>query len=158
MARRNSDEFAELIFSAAAVGLGGRWDECGSLPVRLGVLAFLVFALAGQQVLAQSAAGGDAAKGRLVFLECQGCHAVAPGGPVLVGPDLAGVVGRKAASLPGYDYSAALKSSGLVWTDANLDKWLTDPSLLVPGTKMAFAGIDSPALRADVIAYLGTLK
>jgi len=121
-------------------------------------LAFAVFALAGQQAWAQSAPAGDAGKGKLVFLECQGCHAVAPGGPALVGPDLDGVVGRKAASLPGYEYSAALKSSGLVWTDAKLDKWLTDPSGLVPGTKMAFAGIESPALRADVIAYLGTVK
>jgi len=121
-------------------------------------VAFAVFALVSQQVLAQTAPAGDAGKGKLVFLECQGCHAVAPGGPALVGPDLDGVVGRKAASLPGYDYSAALKSSGLVWNDANLDRWLTDPSQLVPGTKMAFAGIDSPALRADVIAYLGTLK
>jgi len=101
---------------------------------------------------------GDAAKGKLVFLECQGCHAVAPGGAGLVGPDLEGVVGRKAGSAPGYDYSAALKNSGLVWNDTTLDKWLTDPSGLVPGTKMAFAGIDSPALRADVIAYLATQK
>jgi cytochrome c len=109
---------------------------------------------------AQSAATppADAAKGKLVFLECQGCHAAAPGGPTLVGPDLAGVVGRKAASLPGYDYSAALKSSGLVWNFAKLNLWLTDPSSLVPGTKMAFTGIASPALRADVIAYLATLK
>jgi cytochrome c len=104
------------------------------------------------------AAAQDAAKGKLVFLECQACHAVAPGGPALVGPDLEGVYGRKAASLPGYDYSAALKSSGLVWNAANLDRWLTDPSQVVPGTKMAFTGIASPALRADVIAYLASVK
>jgi cytochrome c len=76
----------------------------------------------------------------------------------LVGPSLVGVYGRKAASLPGYDYSAALKASGLVWNAANLDAWLTDPSKLVPGTKMAFTGIATPDLRADVIAYLATLK
>jgi cytochrome c len=127
------------------------------LAKRAIVILFGVFA--GSLAQAQTAATpGDAAKGKLVFLECQGCHAVAPGGPVLVGPDLAGVVGRKAGSLAGYNYSPALKASGLAWNTANLDRWLTDPGALVPGTKMAFAGIDSPALRADVIAYLATQK
>ncbi len=123
-----------------------------NLIARMGLaLVFGILAVA-------PAAAQDAAKGKLVFLECQACHAVAPGGPALVGPDLEGVYGRKAASLPGYDYSAALKSSGLVWNAANLDRWLTDPSQVVPGTKMAFTGIASPALRADVIAYLASVK
>ncbi len=103
-------------------------------------------------------ADGDAVRGKLVFLQCQACHAVQPGETGLIGPDLEGVYGRKAASLPGYDYSAPLKASGLVWNDANLDKWLTSPSTLVPGTKMAFVGIASPDLRADVIVYLKTVK
>lgn len=127
--------------------------------MRLGGL--LLSLLAGAPAFAQMAPAppaGDAGKGRLVFLECQACHAVAPGGPDLVGPDLAGVYGRKAASLPGYEYSDALKASGIVWTSDELDAWLTGPSALVPGTKMAFVGIASPALRADVIAYLATLK
>jgi len=122
---------------------------------------FVVLAgLAATPALAQSAAvpDGNAAKGKLVFLQCQACHAVQPGGPALVGPDLAGVYGRAAASLPGYDYSAALKASHIVWNDQELSDWLKDPSALVPGTKMAFVGIASPALRADVIAYLKTLK
>jgi len=105
--------------------------------------------------LAQSAPGNPV-RGKLVFLQCQACHEVTPGSPTLVGPNLAGVYGRKAGSLPGYDYSPPLKASGLVWNDANLDKWLTNPAALVPGTKMAFAGITSPDLRADVIAYLKT--
>ncbi len=119
----------------------------------LGLLAAAALAAAAR---AQTAPG-NATTGKLVFLQCQACHAVQPGGPALVGPDLAGVYGRKAASLPGYDYSPALKSSGIVWTSAKLDRWLADPGALVPGTKMAFVGIDSPALRADVIAYLQTL-
>jgi cytochrome c len=116
--------------------------------------------LAGAPAHAQTATvpAGNAATGKLVFLQCQACHAVAPGGPALVGPDLAGVYGSKAASVPGYNYSTALKASGLVWNAANLNLWLTAPGTLVPGTKMAFAGIASPALRADVIAYLATLK
>jgi cytochrome c len=128
------------------------------MRARIGIIAALLATLAGAPATAQTAPAGDAAKGKIVFLECQGCHAIAPGGPTLVGPDLAGVYGRKAGTLPGYDYSSALKSSGLVWTAANLDAWLTAPATLVPGTKMAFAGIASPALRADVIAYLATLK
>jgi cytochrome c len=102
--------------------------------------------------------GQSVARGKLVFLQCQACHEVTADSPTLVGPNLAGVYGRKAGSLAGYDYSPPLKSSGLVWNDANLDKWLTNPAALVPGTKMAFVGIDSADLRADVIAYLKTLN
>jgi len=109
--------------------------------------------------LAQSALpAGNAGTGKLVFLQCQACHDVQPGGPALVGPDLFGVYGRKAGTLPGYVYSTALKNSGIVWTAATLNPWLTNPSALVPGTKMAFVGLASPSLRADVIAYLKTLK
>ncbi len=127
---------------------------------RLRLGGFLWLMLAGAPAHAQTATvpAGNAATGKLVFLQCQACHAVAPGGPALVGPDLAGVYGSKAASVPGYNYSTALKASGLVWNAANLNLWLTAPGTLVPGTKMAFAGIASPALRADVIAYLATLK
>jgi len=122
-------------------------------------MRFAVFAISllGAAPAAAQAAG-NAATGKLVFLQCQACHAVQPGAAALVGPDLAGVVGRKAAALPGYEYSAALKASGITWTSAELDSWLTNPSALVPGTKMAFVGLPSPALRADVIAYLATLK
>ena len=114
--------------------------------------------LSAAPAMAQTAPAGNAATGKLVFLQCQACHAVQQGAAALVGPDLAGVYGRKAASLPGYDYSAALKASGITWTSDTLNSWLTNPSAMVPGTKMAFAGLPNPALRADVIAYLGTLK
>jgi cytochrome c len=68
------------------------------------------------------------------------------------------VVNRKAASVAGFNYSAALKSSGLTWTAANLTKWVAHPSALVPGNRMAFAGLNDPAQQADVVAYLATLK
>jgi len=126
------------------------------LLARFRLIALFIGFLSAAPALAQQA--GNAATGKLVFLQCQACHAVQPGGPALVGPNLAGVYGRAAASLPGYDYSPALKASGTIWTSAKLDLWLTSPSALVPGTKMAFVGIASPALRADVIAYLQTLK
>lgn len=126
------------------------------MRARFRLVALFIGLLPAAPAFAQQA--GNAATGKLVFLQCQACHAVQPGGPSLVGPNLAGVYGRRAASLPGYDYSPALKASGITWTAAKLDLWLTSPSALVPGTKMAFVGIASPALRADVIAYLQTLK
>jgi cytochrome c len=70
-----------------------------------------------------------------------------------VGPRHRGVFGRKAGSLADYDYSAALKASNIVWNEAALDKWLTDPQALVPGTKMTFS-VDDAQDRADVIAFL----
>jgi cytochrome c len=63
------------------------------------------------------------------------------------------VFGRKAGSVPGYDYSAALKASNIVWNDTTLDKWLADPQAFVPGTKMTFS-VDDAQDRADVIAFL----
>jgi cytochrome c len=70
---------------------------------------------------------------------------------------LAGVVGRKAAAVPGFNYSDAMKTSGLVWTEANLDRFLAGPTRLVPGTSMR-AIVSDPTERRQVIAYLATLK
>jgi len=105
--------------------------------------------------LAQTA--GNVATGKLAFLQCQACHAVAPGGPILVGPNLAGIVGAKAGTRPGYFYTQALKNSGITWTPAELDAFLANSNAVVPGNKMEFVGIPSPAIRADLIAYLNTL-
>src|SRR5580658_11079060 len=74
-----------------------------------------------------------------------------------LGPKHRGVVGRHAGSVADYAYSPALKNSGLTWDEANLDRWLSNPSALVPGTKMFFK-IDDPQARADIIAYLQELK
>ena len=70
-----------------------------------------------------------------------------------VGPRYRSVFGRKAASLPDYDYSDALRSANIVWNEETLDKWLTDPQAVAPGAKMFFH-LDNPQDRADVIAYL----
>lgn len=72
-----------------------------------------------------------------------------------IGPHLVGIVGRRAGAVPDYKYSAALASSGIVWTEANLDAFLADPRGFVPGTKTPFLGLDDPDDRADVIAFLG---
>ena len=101
-------------------------------------------------------AAGDAAEGKLLYQDlCTGCHAAETHG---VGPKHVAVVGRKAASQAGYTYSAALKASGLSWTEANLRLWLTDPDALVPGNKMRVQILETDQEREDVIAYLKTLK
>lgn len=119
-------------------------------PSRRAVALALAFA-ATTPAQAQSAAEFA---GQRQFLRCGACHTIAAGAPNKVGPNLNGVAGRKAAAAPGFTYSAALKASGIVWTDAALDKWLTRPSALVPGTTMAFAGLAKPEDRAALIAYL----
>ena len=91
------------------------------------------------------------------FMQCAACHSVEPGKNG-VGPSLAGVAGRKAASLPGFNYSNALKDSGLTWDPASLDRWLTSPQKAVPGTRMPFTGIPDAGRRKEVVDYLMTLK
>lgn len=114
-------------------------------------------AAAGLAAGSPAAGGGPAARPRpAAFMQCAACHSTEPGRNG-VGPSLAGVVGRKAASLPGFNYSAALGKSGLTWDRATLDRWLTSPQRLVPGTKMPFAGIADAARRKEVVDYLSTL-
>ncbi len=83
---------------------------------------------------------------------CAGCHAPAVGGQ---GPSLTGVFGRKAGTVAGFDYTAALKASGIVWSSANLDTFLADPGKMVPGTAMA-VHIPDAGQRAAIIGYLST--
>jgi cytochrome c len=89
---------------------------------------------------------------------CIACHGFKQDSANKVGPALYGVVGRAQASAPGYKYSTALGSHHGVWTYAELNKWLTKPSAYAHGTKMAYAGISNPQVRADVIDYLHTLS
>jgi cytochrome c len=117
--------------------------------------AWLVFSLL---FIVSPATAGDAKKGQTAFGICQTCHTVTKGGGNGIGPNLFGVAGRKAASLPGFYYSPALKASNIVWTNDKLTAWVTNPAKLVPGTRMVFAGIHDPARAADVVAYLDTLK
>ncbi len=112
--------------------------------------------LAGSAVMANAA--GDAKAGAAVFSRCAVCHTNDKGGGDGLGPNLFGIVGRKAASRQGFAYSPPMKKSGIIWTDVNLTKWVAGPARMVPGTKMAFAGITSKRQQADVVAYLMTLK
>jgi cytochrome c len=113
----------------------------------------LSFAAAGE-----ARAAGDAANGATLFKQkCGLCHS-SQAGQNRVGPSLFGVVGRKAGSVSSYNYSDAMKNSGLTWDDGTLDSYLAGPRAKVPGTKMTFAGFSNDSDRADVIAYLNTLK
>ena len=107
-------------------------------------------------VFNNNAFAADAAKGKKLFTKCKACHSVdAPKNKV--GPYLVGIVGRKAGSADGYTkYSKAIKDSGIVWDEANLDKWLTNPKGMYPKTKMIYPGLKSADDRANVIEYLKT--
>lgn len=96
---------------------------------------------------------GDAAAGATAFITCKTCHAVEQG-VNKIGPSLHGIVGRAAGTVAGFNYTAANKNSGITWSEDKLFQYLESPSRVVPGTKMAFAGIPDPQKRADVIAYL----
>lgn len=110
---------------------------------------------------AHAAPPADAAKGAVVFKKCAACHSVDPSGKSGVGPNLRGVVNRKAGAVIGFNYSPAMKASSLVWNDATLSRYLAAPRTVVPGTKMIFMGLPKPEDQADVIAFLkqnGTAK
>ncbi|HEY2658643.1 MAG TPA: c-type cytochrome [Caulobacteraceae bacterium] len=123
--------------------------------IRRSNLLTLVAALAAP---ALAHAAGDPAKGATVFKQrCGVCHVSAAGAAATMGPNLFGVVGRKAGSTAGFTYSDAIKASGLTWSATELDSFLTAPNKKVPGTRM-FINVTNPADRADLIAFLATLK
>jgi cytochrome c len=95
-------------------------------------------------------AAGNAAHGQVLYQGCQDCHSIEKND---VGPMHKGVVGRTSGTVSGYNYSQALRDAKIVWTEENLDKWLTEPQQLVPGTKM-FYDVQNPQDRADLIAFL----
>jgi cytochrome c len=88
---------------------------------------------------------------------CAACHTDEPGRNG-VGPSLHAIIGRQAGSVPGFAYSPALKGSGIVWDEAEVDRFIENPAAFIPGTRMGYAGLKDPAKRAEVTAYLATLK
>jgi len=96
-------------------------------------------------------ADGDPTRGEQIYHRCQGCHSIDTN---RVGPRHAGLFGRRAGSLDDYNYSDAMRDSGVLWNEGTLDQFLTAPRKFIPGTKMPFAGIPDPEERADLIAYL----
>ena len=121
--------------------------------------AWLVFALlAGVAISSAQAAIGDPEAGAKAFLVCSACHSVSHDGAALIGPNLYGVVGRDVGSVPGFEYSPELVAVGGTWTPERIDRFLADPNAFAPGTRMGLVGIADPVERANLVAYLGSLK
>ena len=111
-------------------------------------VALLAVAGAGQ------ASAQDAAAGEKVFGVCKACHQIGEKAKNSVGPELNGVIGRKAGSVPGYSYSKANKESGITWDEATFREYIKDPKAKVPGTKMIYAGLKDEKKTDDLIAFL----
>ena len=100
----------------------------------------------------------DTTAGKKVFRRCAACHTVEKGGANKVGPNLWDIFGSTAGERPtGFNYSKALKSSGIVWDDATMSAYLENPRKAVPKTRMSFAGLKKPDQRVDLIAYLKSI-
>jgi cytochrome c len=105
--------------------------------------------------LASPAMAADPASGARVFQgQCSVCHSAARSGPAGIGPRLFGVVGRKAGAQAGYNYSQAMKNSGITWTIADLKRYISSPSGTVRGNKMPYAGLHNAQQLDDLVAYL----
>jgi cytochrome c len=119
---------------------------------------FLVLAALTYLLPTAAAHAGDAAKGERVFQHCYSCHSVIAGENKLQGPNLRGVIGRRAGTLSGFEYSPAMiaagKERGIVWSEATLDAYLVDPEAMIPGTLMGPVRLDDETERQDLIAYL----
>jgi cytochrome c len=99
---------------------------------------------------------GEAAAGQQAFVRCAECHQIGPSARSGFGPQLNGVLGRIAGSTRDYQYSSAMKQSGMVWSEQNMAAFLRSPASLVPGTKMIFWGLSDEQEIADLLAYLRT--
>ena len=100
---------------------------------------------------AAAAAAPDAVRGEQIYARCTACHALTFD---RVGPRHCGLFGRKAGSVPGFDYSAAMKQSKITWNEKTLDRFISKPLAMVPGTSMTYDGVANASERSDLIAYL----
>lgn len=106
-----------------------------------------------------ASAEGDAAAGEKIFnTKCKVCHQIGPGAKNFVGPDLNGVIGRKAGVVEGYSYSDAMKASGVTWDEATFKEYIKDPKAKIPGIKMIFAGLPKDTDQDNLFAYLAQFK
>ncbi|MCA1953026.1 MAG: cytochrome c family protein [Hyphomicrobiales bacterium] len=117
----------------------------------------LRFSIAAATIaLAAAAQAQDAEAGKAVFGQCRACHQVGETAKNGVGPLLNGIIGRKAGTVEGYNYSEANKNSGKTWDEATFLAYIKDPRGFMPGNKMAYAGLKDEKRAADLLAYLKT--
>jgi cytochrome c len=126
-------------FLASAVALAATGGPAAAQQLKIGTLT------------------GDPVRGQAAFAPCRACH-VTQAGVNRVGPSLHRIIGRKAGTVPGFNYSAANRGSGVTWTPQIMFTYLENPRKFMPGTKMAYAGLKDPQKRADVIAWLATQR
>ena len=145
-----------------------RFDEpmvipftCGVHPPMVGVIIVgtpessgLSEAPVASQNLSVASTKGDPAAGRKVFNKCKVCHLLEEGGINRIGPNLFGIVGRTSGTLTDFKYSKAMRKAGITWSENTLARYLVKPKNFVPGTKMAFRGLDTSEEIQDVIAYI----
>jgi len=154
----------KLLLSAfAALALAACGQPSGDKSAKETAAAAKDAAVSATEAAAEQASGpdiealmaqADAQKGSRLFLQCRACHSLEEGGMNKVGPNLYGMFGRAAAQTEGFNYSDALKNSGITWDVATMDAWLERPADLVPGNRMVFMGVRDAQSRADLIAYL----
>jgi cytochrome c len=118
------------------------------MPKKLIVAAIMI---AGSSA---SSVAQDTQKGAAVFNVCLACHAIGPGAQNKIGPELNGLNGRRAGTVPNFDYSDANKDSGIVWNEATFEEYIKNPAAKVPGTKMIFPGIKNEQQAKDLWAYI----
>lgn len=105
-----------------------------------------------------AAMAADAEAGKTVFNKCKACHQIGAGAKNAVGPNLTGVIGRKAGTAEGFTYSDPMKNAGFTWDDASFKEYIADPKKKVPGNKMVFMGLKDPAEIDNLLEYLKTAK
>jgi len=122
-------------------------------PIRFACVVSIYLAVAS---FAGGANAQDAKHGQQVFTACAACHAT--DNTTRLGPGLQGIIGRRSGSMAGFRYSRAMKNANITWDEKSLDAYINSPQVSVPGTTMPFSGLPNAGDRADLIAYLQTLK
>ncbi|WP_025128434.1 c-type cytochrome [Pseudomonas sp. PH1b] len=122
------------------------------------VVSILTLSLHSMLFSAPALAGDAETGGKLFKRLCSGCHNIGPSVRSSFGPQLNGIIGRSAGSAADYQYSTAMKSSGIVWTREKLIQYLEDPKAVVPGTRMIFWGLSDEEKIDNLLAYLQTFQ
>ena len=113
------------------------------------IVAVVLIAVSSVSGMAQ-----DAQKGKTVFNVCLVCHAIGPGAQNKIGPELNGLDGRNAGTVPNFDYSDANKNSGIVWNEETFEDYIRNPAAKIPDTKMTFAGVKNEQQVKDLWVYI----